>query len=359
MILIVLQKVRKPDMLLGNIPTRSNDTMTLAYPTHRLRRLRYNPAIRDLIVGTEVTTKDCILPLFIHHGQNIKNPIASLPGHYQFSVDQLAAEIDEIVALDIPGVILFGIPAHKDREASAAYQENNLIQQAIRHIKAQAPQLLVITDVCCCAYMDHGHCGILNQRNVVDNDPSLSILAHQALSHAQAGADIVAPSAMMDGMVRAIRETLDQHGFMHIPILSYAVKYHSAFYAPFREAAGSAPKTGDRKTYQMDPRDGKQAQLEAQLDLAEGADMLMIKPAMNYLDIIYQVKQTFPSVPLAAYQVSGEYAMIHAAAERGWIDLHSAMLESLIAIKRAGADFIISYFAKHVLLKKSNYSPHC
>lgn len=320
------------------------------FPTQRLRRLRYNAAVRDLIANTEITVKDCILPLFIHPGERIKNPIGSLPGHYQLSIDQLAAEIDQIAHLGIPGVILFGFAEHKDPQASHAYQENNLIQRAIRLIKQQAPHLLVMTDICCCPYTDHGHCGIVNEQNSIDNDLSLQVFAQQALSHAQAGADIVAPSGMMDGMVQAIRHILDKNNFTDIPILSYAVKYCSAFYGPFREAADCAPKFGDRKTYQVDPRQQQQALLEAELDLKEGADMLMVKPALSYLDIIYQVKQAFPGVPLAAYQVSGEYAMLHAAAERGWIDLKSTMIESLIAIKRAGADFIITYFAKNLAL---------
>lgn len=322
------------------------------FPTTRLRRLRHNPKLRDLIRETTLTVNDMILPLFIHHGDNIKYPISSMPGHYQLSVDNLAPEIEEIMALGIPGVVLFGIPEHKDGVGSDSYCDSGVIQTAIGAIKDIAPDLLVISDLCFCEYTDHGHCGIVNEktgRADVDNDATLELLARQAISHANAGADIIAPSGMIDGMVGAIRAALDSEGFEAIPILSYAVKYCSALYGPFRQASGdSAPRFGDRKTYQMDPANGNEALREAELDLLEGADMLMVKPASLYLDVIHRVKQAHPSVPLGAYHVSGEFAMIKAGAEQGWIDEKRVVLETLTAIKRAGADFIINYFAKDV-----------
>lgn len=322
------------------------------FPTTRLRRLRHHPKLRDVIRETTLTVNDMILPLFIHHGDDVKNPISSMPGHYQLSVDNLEAEIEEILKLGIPGVLLFGIPAHKDSVGSDSYSDAGVIQTAIGAIKDLAPDLLVISDVCFCEYTDHGHCGVINEktgRADVDNDATLELLAQQAISHANAGADIIAPSGMIDGMVGAIRTALDGEGFEAIPILSYAVKYCSALYGPFRQASGdSAPRFGDRKTYQMDPANGNEALREAELDLIEGADMLMVKPASLYLDIIHRVKQAHPGVPLGAYHVSGEFAMIKAAAENGWIDEKRATLETLTAIKRAGADFIINYFAKDV-----------
>ena len=311
----------------------------------RPRRLRKNPALRALVQESTVSVNDLILPLFIKAGKNIHHPISSMPGHFQLSVDQLEKEIVEIQSLNIPAVILFGIPAEKDGVGSDALCEAGIIAEAVRVIKKMAPNLLVITDVCLCEYTDHGHCGVI-KNNDVDNDATLELLAKQAVLHASMGADIVAPSGMMDGMVRAIREALDAHGFKDIPILSYAVKYASSFYGPFREAAEGAPQFGDRKTYQMNPANTDEAIKEAKLDVAEGADMLMVKPAQNYLDIVYRIKTTFPELPLGAYQVSGEFAMIKAAAERNWIDHDKVMYESLLAIKRAGADFIITYFAK-------------
>ncbi len=319
------------------------------FPITRLRRLRHHPILRDLIREHTLSLNDFVLPLFIKEGNNIKQPISSMPDHYQWSVDQLDAELKEITDLGIKAVLLFGIPKHTDAQGSSSWQDDGIIQQAIRKIKCHTSDLLVITDVCFCEYTDHGHCGVIvNQQ--VDNDTTLVNLAKQAVSFAQAGADVIAPSGMMDGMVGAIRSGLDQAGFQQIPILSYAVKYASAFYGPFREAAGgSSPQFGDRSSHQMDIADGDRAIREAELDIAEGADMLMVKPAMNYLDVIYRVKQAFPAVPLCAYQVSGEYAMLKAAAERGWLDEQKVMLESLLAIKRAGADFIITYFAKDVV----------
>jgi porphobilinogen synthase len=288
-----------------------------------------------------------VLPLFIKAGNNIKNPISSMPGHFQLSLDHLTAEIAEIQALKIPAVILFGVPAKKDPIGSSAWDDNGVVQQAIKIIKKMAPELLVITDLCFCEYTDHGHCGVYDsEKGCVDNDKTLELLAIQALSHARAGADMIAPSGMMDGMVRVIRSALDADHFQEIPILSYAVKYASCFYGPFRIAAEGVPQYGDRKQYQMNPANSAEAIKEAQLDVNEGADMLMVKPAQNYLDIIYRVKKEFPQMPLCAYQVSGEFAMIKAASEKNWIDHDAAMKESLLSIKRAGADFIITYFAK-------------
>lgn len=313
----------------------------------RLRRLRRTPQLRSLVQENHVSVSNLVLPLFIKAGNNIKNPISSMPGHFQLSLDQLPPEIGEIKQLNIPAVILFGIPEKKDAMGSAALDDSGVIQQAIKLIKKIAPELLVITDLCFCEYTDHGHCGVINlDSKTVDNDKTLGLLGKQAVSHARAGADVIAPSGMMDGMVKAIRTALNENHFQDIPILSYAVKYASAFYGPFRDAAEGAPQFGDRKTYQMNPANANEALREAALDVAEGADMLMVKPAQNYLDIIYRVKQHFPELPMCAYQVSGEFAMIKAAAEKNWIDEQSAMMESLLAIKRAGADFIITYFAK-------------
>ncbi len=326
-------------------------TTAATFPTLRLRRLRRHSAMRDLVRETELTVNDLVLPLFVKEGENIKNPIASMEGHFQLSIDQLEQEIKSIVDLKIPAVILFGIPAMKDTIGSDALHSNGIIQKATRKIKELAPDLLVMTDVCFCEYTDHGHCGVVVDKKPgadIDNDRTLALLAKQAVSHAQAGADVIAPSGMMDGMVAAIREGLDNAGYVDLPILSYAVKYASAFYGPFREAAEGAPKFGDRRGYQMDPANGNRALREAELDVIEGADMLMVKPASNYLDVIYRVKKKFPAIPLGAYQVSGEYAMIKAAAAKGWINEEQAILESLLSIKRAGADFIINYFSKDV-----------
>ncbi len=316
----------------------------------RMRRLRAKPGVRELIQETHLHITDLVMPLFVRHGENLRIPIQSMPGQYQLSVDGLSAEIADLVKLKIPAVILFGLPDHKDATGSAAVQEDGIIQRAIQEIKSCTQDLLVIADCCFCEYTDHGHCGVLmqdaEQQMRVDNDSTVLLLAEQAVSLAKAGADVIAPSAMMDGMVKAIRGALDKAGFYHVPILSYAVKYASSFYGPFREAADGAPKFGDRAGYQMDPANGMRALREAQLDIEEGADMLMIKPALSYLDVVVRIKQAYPFMPLAAYQVSGEYAMIKAAAANGWLDEEKVILESLLSIKRAGADFIISYFAK-------------
>jgi porphobilinogen synthase len=317
----------------------------------RLRRLRRTPELRALVQETTLNVKNLILPLFICAGENICNPISSMPGHFQLSVDQLADEVKHISSLGIPAVLLFGIPASKDSLGQDAYRDDGVIQQAIRVIKQAAPHLIVMADVCFCEYTDHGHCGIVNDNTGhidVDNDATLEILALQAVSLALAGADVIAPSGMMDGMVATIRQALDSAEFQHIPILSYAVKYASSFYGPFRNAAGYSLQFGDRSTYQMNPANGAEALREAELDVAEGADMLMVKPALHYLDVIYRVKQQFPEIPLAAYHVSGEYAMIKVAAAQGLIDEQRAVMETLLSIKRAGADMIITYYAKTV-----------
>jgi len=319
------------------------------FPSVRLRRLRMNAKVRDLVRETQLDAKDFILPLFIRHGAGQKIPIKSMPGHFQMTVDFLADEIAEIESLGIPAVILFGIPETKDAVGSDAYAEQGIIQQAIREIKRVNSNLLVITDVCFCEFTDHGHCGIIGHNHGqadVDNDATLEILVKEAVSHAQAGADMIAPSGMMDGMIAALRSGLDVSGFQNIPIMSYGAKYCSAFYGPFRDAAESAPQFGDRRTYQMDPANGKEALREVALDVAEGADILMVKPALSYLDVIFRVKQAHPEVPLAAYNVSGEFAMVKAAAANGWIDERRVALEILMSIKRAGADMILTYFAK-------------
>ena len=323
----------------------------LGFPAIRLRRLRQHPQLRALIRETSLSINDVVLPLFIRHGEKIKNQIASMPGQYQLSVDQLPKEIAEITQLKIPAVLLFGIPAHKDNVGSASYDDQGVIQKAIASIKKTAPGLLVMADVCFCEYTDHGHCGqvhTINGRVDVDNDATLELLAKQAVSFAKAGADVIAPSGMIDGMVQAIRSGLDHAGFTHIPILSYSTKYASAMYGPFREAAEGAPQFGDRKSYQMDIANSAEAMRETALDVLEGADMLMVKPAHTYLDVIYRIKQAYPEIPLAAYHVSGEFAMLKAAAQQGWLDEKKSVLEVLTAIKRAGADFIITYYAKEL-----------
>lgn len=297
-----------------------------------------------------MSPRDWVLPLFARDGRGVREPIRSLPGHNQLSADEVAREVVEAKELGLGGVLLFGIPPAKDAAGSDAYSDNGIVQRAVRAAKAAVPDMLVITDVCCCEYTDHGHCGIVNQKTGrldVDNDATLVLLAKQAVSHAAAGADVIAPSGMMDGMVGAIRRALDGAGFEHVPILSYAVKFASAFYGPFREAAESAPQFGDRRGYQMDPAAAaEQACREAELDLAEGADLLMVKPALPYLDIVRLVRERFPGVPLAAYNVSGEYSMIKAAAEKGWLDERACALESLLAVRRAGASITITYWAK-------------
>ena len=326
------------------------------FPTSRPRRLRHTPALRRMVRETELNPSDFIYPLFVRHGRNIRREVPSMPGVFQFSVDQLAAEAREVWQLGIPAVILFGIPAEKDPVGLENFALEGIVQQAVRAIKDAVPEMVVVTDVCLCEYTDHGHCGLLNTgdprprphlpEGYVLNDPTLEILGQVAVSHAEAGADMVAPSGMMDGMVQAIRRALDEAQFEHIPILSYAVKYASAFYGPFRDAAESPPKFGDRRSHQMDPANAAEALKEAALDVAEGADMLMVKPALPYLDIIRQVKDAFPELPLAAYNVSGEYSMIKAAAANGWLDEQRTVLEALTAIKRAGADLILTYHAK-------------
>jgi porphobilinogen synthase len=289
---------------------------------------------------------DLIYPLFVRPGKGVKNPIGSMPGCYQFSIDELTKEAKEVKELGIPGIILFGIPERKDETASEAYDDNGVIQKAVRALKKAVPDLLIITDVCLCEYTSHGHCGLVKD-GVILNDPTLELLARQALSHVKAGADMVAPSDMMDGRVKAIRERLDEEGYSHIPIMAYSAKYASTFYGPFREAAESPPQFGDRASYQMDPANSDEALREVALDIEEGADIVMVKPALGYLDIIYRVKERF-GVPVAAYNVSGEYAMIKAAAQLGWINGEGAMQEALLSIKRAGADIILTYFAKEI-----------
>ncbi len=309
-----------------------------------MRRLRRSEPLRDLVRETRLDASEFILPLFVCPGEGVRREIGAMPGNFQMSVDELVRECREVRALGIGGVILFGLPESKDESASGAYAADGIVQRAIRALRGQLPDLLIITDVCNCEYTSHGHCGkIVNGE--VDNDQTLEWLAAAAVSHAQAGADIVAPSDMMDGRVAAIRRALDGAGFAHLPILSYAAKFASVFYGPFREAAESAPQFGDRRSYQMDPANGREAMREIELDLEEGADMIMVKPAMPYLDLIHEARRRF-DVPVAAYQVSGEFSMIEAAARNGWIDHDRAMLESLTCIRRAGAQIILTYFAK-------------
>ena len=315
-----------------------------SFPQSRLRRLRRTEALRALVRETKVEIGDLIYPLFVVEGSRAKQEITSMPGIYRYSNDLLPGEVEAIAKLGIPAVILFGIPGKKDEVGSSAYDAEGVIQQAIRTIKRATPELLVVTDVCLCEYTSHGHCGVVVD-GYVDNDKTLELLAKTALSHAEAGADVVAPSDMMDGRVKAIRQALDGNGFQHIPILAYAAKYASAFYGPFREAAQSAPQFGDRRSYQMDPPNWREALREVEQDIAEGADMVMVKPALPYLDVIRKVRDTF-NYPLAAYSVSGEYAMVKAAAQQGWVDEKGIVLEILTAVKRAGADIIITYYAK-------------
>ncbi len=316
----------------------------MPFPIQRLRRLRATEALRGLVRETRLDPVRFILPLFVCPGEGIKREIGAMPGNYQMSVDELVKECVEVQALGIGGVILFGLPETKDEMASGAYDENGIVQRAVRAIRRELPELLIVTDVCNCEYTSHGHCGYVKDGDV-DNDTTLQWLAKSALSHARAGADIVAPSDMMDGHVWAIRQALDSNGFEKTPILSYAAKVASVFYGPFREAADSAPQFGDRRSYQMDPANAREAMREIELDLEEGADMIMVKPAMPYLDLISQARQRF-DVPIAAYQVSGEYSMIVAASRNGWLDHDRAMMESLTAITRAGAGIILTYFAK-------------
>jgi porphobilinogen synthase len=315
----------------------------MQFPEYRARRLRKNENFRRLIRETKLSVDDLVYPLFAVPGKNFKKPISSMPDQFQLSVDNIAKEAQKAFELGIPAVLLFGIPAKKDEMATGAFAKDGIVQQAIKRIKNEVPDILVITDVCLCEYTSHGHCGML-EKDCVQNDATLEVLAETALSHVRAGADMVAPSAMMDGQVAAIREALDENTFEDIPIMAYAVKYASSFYGPFREAAESAPQFGDRKSYQMDPANADEAIREMSLDVGEGADIIMVKPALAYLDIICRAKQEF-DLPLAAYNVSGEYSMIKAAAQLGWVDEEKAMIESLTAIKRAGADIIITYFA--------------
>ncbi|MBK6913540.1 MAG: porphobilinogen synthase [Ignavibacteriales bacterium] len=315
-----------------------------SYPVIRHRRLRYNPLVRDMVRETVLTKNDLIYPLFVVPGTKIKNPVKSMPGVFQLSIDELVKECKEVRDLGIPAIILFGIPDHKDEVGSGAYDANGIIQQAIRAIKAEVNNLLIITDVCMCEYTSHGHCGLLNGEDIL-NDETISLLAKEAVSHADAGADMIAPSDMMDGRVAAIRKALDYKGFTKIPIMSYAAKYASGFYGPFRDAADSTPSFGDRKSHQMDIGNVNEALREVAEDIEEGADIVMVKPAGPYLDVIRAVKEKF-GMPTAAYQVSGEYAMIKAAGANGWIDEERVMVEAAFAIKRAGADMFLTYFAK-------------
>ncbi|MCL4850688.1 MAG: porphobilinogen synthase [Bryobacteraceae bacterium] len=316
----------------------------MPFPTHRMRRLRRTESLRTLVRETGLEPRNFILPLFVCPGEGVRREIGAMPGNFQMSVDQIVAECSEAAGLSIGGVLLFGIPETKDETASGAYDDDGIVQRAIRAIKSSVPKLLVLTDVCNCEYTSHGHCGKIAGDDV-DNDATLEWLAATALSHAKAGADIVAPSDMMDGRVAAIRKELDGAGYLNTPILAYAAKFASVFYGPFREAAESAPQFGDRRSYQMDPPNAREALREMELDLEEGADMLMVKPAMPYLDIVRLARDRF-DVPLAAYQVSGEFSMIMAAARNGWLDEKRAMMESLTCIKRAGAGIILTYFAK-------------
>ncbi len=317
------------------------------FPQTRLRRLRYHPAVRNLVRETDLSVHDFILPLFVRTGKNVKNEIASMPGNFQLSVDRLVDEVGAAVELGVRAFIFFGIPTSKDPQGASAWRDDGIVQQALRALRPVFKDVLLITDECFCEYTDHGHCGILHEhggRLDVDNDATLPNLAKQCVSHVKAGADVVAPSGMMDGMVAAIRKGLDASGCTHIPILSYAAKYASGFYGPFRDAAESPPSFGDRNTYQMDPSNSDEALREVALDLEEGADIIMVKPALSYLDIIRRVKDRF-GVPMAAYNVSGEFAMVKAASAKGWIDERRVTLEILTSIKRAGADMILTYHA--------------
>lgn len=315
----------------------------MQFPEYRARRLRKNENFRRLIRETKLSADDLIYPLFVVSGKNFKKPIQSMPGNFQMSADNIVKEVKKTRELGIPAVLLFGIPEKKDDMATGAFAQDGVVQQAVKRIKNEVPDILIITDVCLCEYTSHGHCGVL-EKEEVQNDATLEVLAETAVSHARAGADMVAPSAMMDGQVAAIREALDENSLEDVPIMAYAAKYSSSFYGPFREAAESAPQFGDRKAYQMDPANSDEAIRELMLDVEEGADIIMVKPALAYLDVIYRAKQEF-DLPLAAYSVSGEYAMIKAAAQMGWLDEEKVMMETLTAIKRAGADIVITYFA--------------
>ncbi len=318
----------------------------MKFPIYRPRRMRATENLRRMIRETRLTVDNLVYPLFVTEGKEIRNPVGSMPGVYQLSIDTLLVEVAEVVGLGIPAVILFGIPSKKDERGSEAYAQSGIIQEAVRAVKDAYPDLIVITDVCLCEYTSHGHCGII-KNDMVDNDATLEVLARVALSHVRAGADMVAPSDMMDGRVKAIREILDSNGFSNVPIMAYSAKYCSSFYGPFRDAADSAPKFGDRRSYQMDPPNVREAIREVSLDIEEGADIVMVKPALAYLDVIRVIRDNF-EYPVAAYNVSGEYSMIKAAAMQGWIDEKRVVMEVLTAIKRAGADIILTYFAKDV-----------
>jgi len=314
------------------------------FPENRPRRLRVSSTMRKMVRETAVTLDDLIYPLFVVHGRGVKEPVSSMPGVFRYSVDCLLQEVREVTAMGIKAVILFGIPAYKDEKGSSAYDPDEVVQRAVKELKGSFPTLLVITDVCLCEYTDHGHCGLVDE-GLILNDPTLELLAGTALSHARAGADIVAPSDMMDGRVQAIRGSLDGEGFQSVGIMSYTAKYASSFYGPFRDAAGSSPSFGDRRTYQMDPPNAREALREVQQDESEGADIIMVKPALAYLDIIHRVKEE-TLLPVAAYNVSGEYSMVKAAEEKGWLEGPQVMVEILTSIKRAGADLILTYFAR-------------
>ena len=318
----------------------------VSYPDLRLRRVREHEPLRRMVRETTLSPSNFIYPMFVTHGQGLRQPIEPMPGCFHFSIDQLVLDVAEAAALGIPAVLLFGLPAEKDPMGTEGYDPEGIIQEAVRAIKKEVPGMMVITDVCMCEYTDHGHCGIIDNGKV-DNDATLELLARTALTQVQAGADMVAPSAMMDGQVKAIRDSLNDHGYEDVPVMGYAAKYASAFYGPFRIAAGSTPQFGDRRSYQMDPANAREAMREIESDIAEGADIVMVKPAMSYMDVIRRARERFDH-PLAAYNVSGEYSMVKAAGARGWIDEKRITLEILTSIRRAGADFILSYHAKEV-----------
>ncbi|NLP37057.1 MAG: porphobilinogen synthase [Firmicutes bacterium] len=320
----------------------------MQFPTIRPRRLRRSAALRRLVRETAVSVSDLVYPLFVTHGKDIKQPIASMPGVYQMSPEHILQEGEKCLELGIPAIMLFGLPAYKDEKGSSAYDPQEIVPQAVQLLKRELPELLVMTDVCLCGYTSHGHCGVI-ENGQVHNDSTLPLLAQTALAHAQAGADMVAPSDMMDGRVAAIRKLLDQHHYEEVPVLSYAVKYASAFYGPFRQAADSTPQFGDRRSYQMDPANVREALKEVEQDLAEGADLVMVKPALSYLDVIRAVKEK-TNVPVVAYNVSGEYSLVKAAAEKGWLEERKIVLEMLLSMKRAGADIILTYHAKDAAL---------
>ena len=318
----------------------------VSYPDLRLRRVREHEPLRRMVRETTLSPSNFIYPMFVTHGQGLRLPIEPMPGCFHFSIDQLVLDVAEAAALGIPGVLLFGLPAEKDPMGTEGYDPEGIIQEAVRAIKKEVPGMMVITDVCMCEYTDHGHCGIIDNGKV-DNDATLELLARTAVTQVQAGADMVAPSAMMDGQVKAIRDSLNDHGYKDVPVMGYAAKYASAFYGPFRVAAGSTPQFGDRRSYQMDPANAREAMREIESDIAEGADIVMVKPAMSYMDVIRRARERFDH-PLAAYNVSGEYSMVKAAGALGWIDEKRITLEILTSIRRAGADFILSYHAKEV-----------